>query len=251
VEDLLLSVDNITAGYGATVVLHGFSLELQAGQAVAVLGANGAGKSTLMKSIAGLRPLRGGAVVFRGEDVSRAPAEQRARMGIALVPEGRGVFGNLTVQENLWLGATALKKRRGAGRADDPKSTVSEIYDMFPILGDRKQQRAGTLSGGQQQMLAIGRALMGSPTVLLLDEPCLGLAPKVGLDVYEILERLRADGQSMIVVEESARRALEFVDRAIVMKGGAKVLERDAADISEDAEFLDAYFGSSSEADTA
>jgi branched-chain amino acid transport system ATP-binding protein len=172
------------------------------------------------------------------------PAEERPVLGVALAPEGRGIFSTLSIEENLLMGATSLKRRFGAADARRRTAeTLDRVYTMFPVLGARRKDRGSNLSGGQQQMLAIGRALAAQPKVLLMDEPCLGLAPKVGNEVYAALQELRRDGQSLIVVEESSRRALEFVDRACVIKVGEKVLEDTAESMREDDRLLEAYFG--------
>lgn len=241
---MLLSGDNLVVGYGNTRVLKGFSLSLEEGEALAVLGANGAGKSTLMMTLAGLLRPWEGSIKLDGRDITRVPADERPGLGIALAPEGRGIFATLSIQENLLIGATGLKRRFGAVEARQrTQRTLGRVYEMFPILGQRRANRGSDLSGGQQQMLAIGRALLAQPRVLLMDEPCLGLAPKVGNEVYEILRELRSDGQSLILVEESSRRALNFVDRACVIKLGTKVLEDRATAMREDGRLVEAYFG--------
>jgi len=241
---ILLEVRNLVAGYGRTRVLKDVSISVGSGEAVAVLGANGAGKSTLMKCIAGLvRPWEGH-VLLDGTDVTAIPAEQRAALGVALAPEGRGIFATLSIEENLLLGATSLRRRFGSREARRlADESLDRVFDLFEILRIRRKDLASKLSGGQQQMLAIGRALMAHPKLLLLDEPCLGLAPKVGNDVYAALRILRAQGQSLVVVEESTRRALGFVDRACVLKLGQKVLEDRAEALTRDEELLQAYFG--------
>ena len=241
---MLLEAQGIVVGYGNTQVLKGVSLELAEGQALAVLGANGAGKSTLMATLAGLLRPWEGRIVLDGEDITDVPAEERPVLGVALAPEGRGIFTTLSIEENLLMGATSLKRRFGAADAKRRTAeTLDRVYTMFPVLGARRKDRGGNLSGGQQQMLAIGRALAAQPKVLLMDEPCLGLAPKVGNEVYAALHELRREGQSLVVVEESSRRALEFVDRACVIKVGEKVLEDEAAAMREDDRLLEAYFG--------
>jgi branched-chain amino acid transport system ATP-binding protein len=241
---MLLEVDGLVVGYGKTQVLNGLSFTLDEGASLAILGANGAGKSTLMMTLAGLlRPWRG-RIRFDGEDVTSATAQQRASIGIALVPEGRRIFSSLSIEENLLIGATALKRRLGATIARSRVSErLDEVYEMFPVLRERRRSRGSQLSGGQQQMLAIGRALMAEPRVLLLDEPCLGLAPRIGNDVYDALARVLTGGQSVIVVEESSRRALDFAARAIIVKLGTKVLEDDAHILKHDGRLLNAYFG--------
>jgi branched-chain amino acid transport system ATP-binding protein len=241
---MLLEAQGIVVGYGNTQVLKGVSLELAEGQALAVLGANGAGKSTLMATLAGLLRPWAGRIVLDGEDITDVPAEERPVLGVALAPEGRGIFTTLSIEENLLMGATSLKRRFGAADAKRRTAeTLDRVYTMFPVLGARRKDGGGKLSGGQQQMLAIGRALAAQPKVLLMDEPCLGLAPKVGNEVYAALHELRREGQSLVVVEESSRRALEFVDRACVIKVGEKVLEDEAAAMREDDRLLEAYFG--------
>jgi branched-chain amino acid transport system ATP-binding protein len=244
----LLRVSNLVTGYAGPAVLKGISFEVGAGEAVAVLGANGAGKTTLMRCIAGLARPWEGAIVFGDEDVTRVRAEDRPALGIVLAPEGRGLFATLSIEENLLVGATALRRRVGAREA---RAGVAEgldhAYALFPVLKERRRDLASRLSGGQQQMVAIARALMARPRLLLLDEPCLGLAPKVGNDVYAALRTLRGQGLSLVVVEESTRRALGFVDRACVLKLGQKVLEGQASALTRDEELLQAYFGLTSE----
>jgi branched-chain amino acid transport system ATP-binding protein len=241
---MVLEVDELTVGYGKTKVLKGFSISLEDGQSLAVLGANGAGKSTLMKALAGLLRPWDGSIKLDGRDVTESSAEARAALGIALVPEGRFIFSSLSIEENLMIGATALRRRHGAAEARSRTArTLERIYGMFPVLGARRRDRGSNLSGGQQQMLAIGRALAAEPRILLMDEPCLGLAPKIGNDVYAALREVREEGRSVVVVEESARRALDFAERACVIKLGTKVLEDDAAAMQQDTRLLDAYFG--------
>jgi branched-chain amino acid transport system ATP-binding protein len=241
---MLLEAHDIVVGYGNTKVLKGVSVSLEEGGSLAVLGANGAGKSTLMATLAGLLRPWEGRITLQGRDITDVPAEERPVLGIALAPEGRGIFATLSIEENLLMGATSLKRRFGAAEARRRTAeALDRVYAMFPVLGERRKERGSNLSGGQQQMLAIGRALAAQPTVLLMDEPCLGLAPKVGNEVYAALTALREDGQSLIVVEESSRRALDFADRACVLKVGSKVLEDDAAAMKEDGRLLQAYFG--------
>ena len=244
----LLEVRDLEAGYGKTRVLKNLSITVGAGEAVAVLGANGAGKSTLMKCIAGLVRPWSGQVLLDGKDVTSIPAEHRAALGVVLAPEGRGIFATLSIEENLLVGATSLGRRFGAREAGRHRSEgLTRVFDLFGVLETRRKDLASKLSGGQQQMLAIGRALMAQPKLLLLDEPCLGLAPKVGNDVYAALRILREQGQSLVVVEESTRRALAFVDRACVLKLGQKVLEERAEALTRDEEMLQAYFGLTAE----
>jgi branched-chain amino acid transport system ATP-binding protein len=241
---MLLETEDLVAGYGGTKVLKGVSLALEEGQALAVLGANGAGKSTLMMTLAGIVRPWAGSIKLDGRDITRTPADSRPTLGIALAPEGRGIFTQLSIEENLLIGATSVKRRFGAAEARHRTAqTLDRIYSLFPVLGARRKDRGSNLSGGQQQMLAIGRALLAQPRVLLLDEPCLGLAPRVGNDVYDALRSLREQGQSLVVVEESSRRALDFVDRACVIQLGTKVLEDRATTMKEDDRLVEAYFG--------
>ena len=244
----LLAVTDLVAGYPGNRVLKEVSLELARGEAIAVLGANGAGKSTLMKCIAGLlRPWQG-RIVFDGQDITAVPAERGPGLGVVLAPEGRGLFTTLTIEENLLVGATSLRRRAGARQARRLVADgLQRAYDLFPVLHGRRTDLAATLSGGEQQMVAIARALMAHPKLLLLDEPCLGLAPKVGNEVYRALRVLREQGVSLVVVEESTRRALGFVDRACVLKLGRKVLDDEAQKLTRDEELLEAYFGLTSE----
>jgi branched-chain amino acid transport system ATP-binding protein len=240
----LLEVQGVEAGYGSTRVLRGVTLTVGSGEAVAVLGANGAGKTTLMKTIAGLVRPTGGTITFDGAVITTVAADERPALGVSLAPEGRGIFATLSIEENLLIGATALRRRLDAAEAKRRTAEgLERVYAMFPVLGQRRADRGSNLSGGQQQMLAIGRALVAQPKLLLMDEPCLGLAPKVGNEVYEVLRRLRAEGQSLIVVEESSRRALDFVDRACVIKLGEKVLEDKAEAMKGEGILLEAYFG--------
>jgi branched-chain amino acid transport system ATP-binding protein len=240
----LLEVNGLVSGYGRTQVLKEVSITVDAGEALAVLGANGAGKTTLMKTIAGLVRPWSGTITFDGEDLSRIPAEERSARGLVLAPEGREIFTTMSIEENLLLGATPLRKRHG--RAEARASTaesLEHVYGMFSVLRERRKDLASKLSGGQQQMLAIARALMARPKLLLMDEPCLGLSPKLGNDVYAYLRLLREQGQSIVVVEESSRRALGFADRACVLKLGQKMLEDRAETMAGDDRLLEAYFG--------
>lgn len=218
----MLDVDSIVAGYGRIPVLHGVSLRANKGEIVTLVGANGAGKSTLLKVIAGALPARGGRVMLEGTDVTTIPAHRRVARGVVLVPEGRMLFSSMTVDENLTLGGY-LRTGREAKKA--LATDRERVFELFPVLADRRSQAAGTLSGGEQQMLAIGRALMSNPSVLLLDEPSLGLAPKVINEIFTVLGRLRESGLSMVLVEQDAKLALKFSERGYVMRTGSVVLE--------------------------
>jgi branched-chain amino acid transport system ATP-binding protein len=233
----LLEVEELRAGYGMVEALHGVGFSAREGEVVTLLGANGAGKTTTLRAISGL--LRGrGRVRFAGRDLLGAPAERVARAGIAHVPEGRGTVATLTVADNLRLGAYLRRDRAGV-RAD-----LARLYAAFPRLAERREQAAGTLSGGEQQMLAVGRALMLRPRLLLLDEPSLGLAPKLTRELFATLAALvREDGTTLVVVEQNANLVLELADRAYVLEAGRVVLEGDAEAIRADAGLRRAYLG--------
>lgn len=218
----MLDVQGIVAGYGRIPVLHGVSLRAGRGEIVTLVGANGAGKSTLLKVIAGVLPGREGSVLLQGTDITTVPAHRRAGKGVVLVPEGRMLFPSMTVDENLTLGAYLRTGREGRKAAEADRERV---FELFPILADRRRQAAGTLSGGEQQMLAIGRALMSDPSVLLLDEPSLGLAPKVIREIFAVLGQLQESGLTMVLVEQDAKLALKYSDRGYVMRTGSVVLE--------------------------
>jgi branched-chain amino acid transport system ATP-binding protein len=240
VTEPLLRVDGLVAYHGQLQAVRGVSFEVGAGEALAVIGENGAGKTTVFHSLCGLHDAATGDVAFAGERLLGAPAHAIVRRGIALVPEGRRIFPSLSVDENLRV---AEDQHRRAHRHAAARWTRDRVYELFPDLAPASRRGGHQISGGQQQMLAIGRALLAQPRVLLMDEPCLGLAPKVGNEVYEVLRELRAEGQSIVIVEESSRRALDFVDRACVIKLGTKVLEDRASTMKEDDRLVEAYFG--------
>ncbi|MGC9191382.1 MAG: ABC transporter ATP-binding protein [Conexivisphaera sp.] len=229
----MLSVSSIDAGYGDLRVLRGVSLDVGRGELVALIGPNGAGKSTLFKVICGIVKPDSGRVYFEGRDVTGMPPESVCRMGIALVPEGRGLFPNLSVRENLELGAYGLRGRRLA-------EALERVYSLFPVLRERSRQRAESLSGGEQQMLAIGRALMSSPKLLLLDEPSAGLAPIIVDKLYETVASLRGT-TSILLGEQSMRRPMAIADRWYVIEGGRIVMEGTAKRPTRRAQA--AYFG--------
>jgi branched-chain amino acid transport system ATP-binding protein len=214
----LLRVEALEAAYGSVRTLRGVDLEVRPGELVALVGSNGAGKSTLLRTLSGVHPALAGRVLYRGADVTRAPVHERVAEGIILVPEGRQVFGILTVEDNLRLGAhTRPRKEMDAG--------LDRVFRLFPVLAERRRQRAGTLSGGEQQMLAIGRGLMGRPTLLLLDEPSMGLAPRMVAALFEVIVSLRAGGVTMLMVEQNAHAALSIADRGYVLETGRITLE--------------------------
>jgi branched-chain amino acid transport system ATP-binding protein len=234
----VLAVRGLVAGYGRIEALHGIDLEVRQGQAVTVVGANGAGKSTLLKAIAGLLPARAGRVELLGRDVTGWPAERRARAGMALAPEGRQVFAGLSVRDNLLLGGYG----RRADRASTP-DTLAQVQRLFPMLAERAGQAAGTLSGGQQQMLAIGRALMGRPALLLLDEPSLGLAPGAVREVVVKLRELAALGTTIVLVEQNAAAAFKVAERGYVLERGRLLHSGTTAQLSADPRVRRAYLG--------
>ena len=233
----LLSVREICVSYGAVKALERVSIHVDEGEVVTVIGSNGAGKTTLMKTIAGLLESRSGAVTFTGQDITATEAHSLVGRGISLVPEGRQVFGRMSVEENLMLGAYS---RPGGALADD----FEHCFALFPRLRERRSQRAGTLSGGEQQMLAIARGLMSRPRLLLMDEPSLGLAPQLVSKTFEVIESLRAGGTTILMVEQMARQALKVSDRAYVLEHGRIVHEGPSADLLDDPRVLGAYLGS-------
>jgi branched-chain amino acid transport system ATP-binding protein len=233
----MLAVRSLQLGYGAIVAVRGIDLDVGTGELIAVIGANGAGKTTSLKGIAGALPARTGSIVFDGEDITRLPVHQRVARGISLVPEGRGIFARLTVVENLYM--RAFLRRDAAGvRADLERS-----YALFPRLGERRRQLAGTLSGGEQQMLAIARALMGRPRLLLLDEPSMGLAPLVTRLIFDTIRSIAAERVSVLLIEQNARAALELASRAYVLEGGRVMLAGPSADLLSSDAVRMAYLG--------
>ncbi|MGI9335952.1 MAG: ATP-binding cassette domain-containing protein [Gammaproteobacteria bacterium] len=246
----LLSVEGLTAGYGALTALSNVNLSVASGELVAVVGANGAGKSTLLKSIIGLATIQAGAIRFHGSNLSGLDASHIVSRGISLVPEGRELFPSLTVLENLALGQYARFRAKGFAHllrnTPFPGQTAKQlerVYALFPVLKERRDQLAATLSGGQGQMLAIGRALMSDPVLLMLDEPSIGIAPQLVLDVFQTLVQLRDDGLTIVLVEQNARAALDIADRAYVLSSGEVVAADDARSLASDCDFFDAYLG--------
>ncbi len=234
----MLDVNHISAGYGAVPVLHDLSFAVGKGHAVAILGANGAGKTTLLKTICGLIHASAGAIEFDGTAVTRLATYEIARRGAVMVPEGRQILGPLTVAENLRLGHLAASRRGGVLRED-----IEQVFALFPILAERRNQVAGQLSGGQQQMLAIGRALMGRPRLLLLDEPSLGLGPAIVAQVFETLQRVHQSGLTMLLVEQNAKRALDATDYAYVMERGRIVHQGPSRQLQSDPVVIEHYLG--------
>ena len=232
----MLEVSGLHVAYGGIRAVKGIDLSVQAGELVTLVGANGAGKTTTLKALAGLLKPAAGSIRFNGEDVTGAPAHALVRRGLALVPEGRGVFGRLTVDENLAMGAYA---RRDKGVGQD----LDRVYSLFPRLAERRGQSAGTLSGGEQQMLAIGRALMSRPRLLLLDEPSMGLAPMVVQKIFETICAVAAEGVTLLLVEQNAKLALENCGRGYVMESGLIALTDRADALLTNPEVRRAYLG--------
>jgi len=231
-SDAALAVRDLTVSVGAQVVLRGISLDVAAGAIVCILGANGVGKTTLMRAISGIyRGIRG-SVRFGADDIANWPTHEIVRAGLAQAPEGRHVFASMSVRDNLRVGAAA-----------DPRADAERVFALFPVLRERRRQRAGSLSGGEQQMLCIGRALMTRPRLLLLDEPSLGLAPLVVRQLFDLIGRIRRDGVSILLVEQNARAALRIADYAYVLEGGRIAREGTAAAIAGDAAIVNAYLG--------
>ncbi len=235
----MLKLESVELSYGAIQAVKGVSLSVKEGEVVTIIGANGAGKSTLLKGIVGLEPVSAGKVFINGEDCTHVPPHQRVGLGVALSPEGRGVFADQTVYENLLLGAYAI-------RADEDRvqQLIEREYKRFPRLKERANQMSGTLSGGEQQMLAISRALMSEPKLLLLDEPSLGLAPLIIVDIFRSIRALRDSGLTILLVEQMANQALAVADRAYVLETGKITIEGTGAQLLKNPAVRAAYLGS-------
>jgi len=235
---MLLAVDNLHVSYGAILALHGVSLEINKGEIVTLIGANGAGKTTLLRTISGLVRPNGGTIRWEdGRELQRLRPDEIVRVGISHVPEGRQVFANMTVRENLNLGAYQ-RTDKSAVRSD-----LDRCYSIFPVLAERTEQRAGTLSGGEQQMLAIGRAMMARPALLLLDEPSLGLAPLIVRKIFQIIREINAEGTTIFLVEQNAHMALSVAQRAYVIQSGTVIKSGAAAELLQDPDVKSAYLG--------
>lgn len=242
----MLRLRNLDAGYGKLAVLRRITLHVAPGEVVAIVGANGAGKSTLLRTVAGLLRPRAGEVVFDGAKATGLAAEKLVAMGCSLVPEGRQVFATMPVRENLLVGAHVQLAR---GRREEVARDLERIYGLFPILAQRERQLAGTLSGGEQQMLAIGRALMARPRLVMLDEPSMGLAPLVVKDIFGIVRRIREEGTTVLLVEQNARAALRIADRGYVLETGRIVLQGTAEELLANRDVQRAYLGSDLDAE--
>ncbi|MEU8609278.1 ABC transporter ATP-binding protein [Actinoplanes sp. NPDC048791] len=232
-----LTVEGLTVHYGGVCAVRNLSLAVPAGDAVGVIGANGAGKTSALKAILGLIPRTVGSLRFGGTDLSRVNARQMVRHGIGYVPEGRHVFAGLPVEKNLLLGAYARKWNA------DTRATLAEVYELFPVLGEMSGRLAGALSGGQQQMLAIGRALMSRPRLLLLDEPSMGLSPKLVEDILAVLQRLRAEGLSLLLVEQNAKLTFEATSRCLVVENGEVAMTGTSEQLRHDPQVRRIYLG--------
>ncbi len=238
----LLKISNVETFYGQIQALKGISLVVEEGKIVTLLGANGAGKSTTMKTIVGLLKPKKGSVEFLGEDVTGLRPDQLLRKGIALVPEGRAILSSMTVMENLDMGAYHRKDK-------NVDKEIEAVMERFPILRERKTQFAGTMSGGQQQMLAIARALLSKPKLLLLDEPSMGLAPLIVADIFKIIKEIKDEGTTVLLVEQNAKQALKIADYGYVMETGKIIIEGKASDLLEDPRVVEAYLGRKSTGD--
>ena len=234
----MLKITDLKVHYGAVEALKGVSLEVQAGEVVALIGGNGAGKSTLMRAISGLEPAAGGSIAFQGTDIARLPPHRRVALGISQSPEGRQVFADQSIHDNLLLGAY-LRHDSDA----DIQADIEAQFDIFPRLRERQRQLAGTLSGGEQQMLAISRALMSRPKLLLLDEPSLGLAPLIVKEIFGVIRALKARGVTILLVEQMANQALKVADRAYVLQTGLITLSGPARELLVDPAVREAYLG--------
>ena len=237
-NDLLLNVKDLHAGYGRAEVLHGLNLSARAGSVITVIGPNGAGKSTLLNALMGVLSSRG-SIEYQGQSITLNSLEERVMQGMALVPETRALFGTMPVEDNLLLGAYR-QVRLGH---KDSAAAMENVYTLFPRLKERRAQLAGTLSGGERQMLAVGRALMSKPSLLMLDEPSLGLAPLVVKEIFRIIDSLRSTGVTILLVEQNARAALEVADYGYVLEMGEIALEGQAADLAKDPRVIDTYLG--------
>jgi branched-chain amino acid transport system ATP-binding protein len=232
----MLTLTDVTAGYGALQILHGVTMNVERGEIVALLGANGAGKTTTLRVISGLVNARSGSVTFDDNGVTSMRSDKRVSRGLVQVAEGRELFGVLTVEENLAMGAWTAKK-------SERKETIDQVFELFPILAERKNQNAETMSGGQQQMLAIGRGLMARPKLLMLDEPSIGLAPKLVNQVLEAVQKIRDSGVTVLIVEQNAAATLAISDRAYVIENGAIAFEGQGTHLLDDERVRQAYLG--------
>jgi branched-chain amino acid transport system ATP-binding protein len=233
----MLEVKNLEVYYGVICALKGISFEVNEGEIVSLIGANGAGKTTMMQSVVGLIPKKSGTVIFDGQDITKTPCHKIVQLGMTQVPEGRRIFQELSVYENLMMGAYTVKDQQKF------KAEVEKVYDLFPRLAERRNQIAGTLSGGEQQMLAMSRALMINPKLLMLDEPSMGLAPILVEQIFEIIKQLHKQGTTILLVEQNASKALEIADRAYVLETGSITATGTGAELASSDEVRKAYLG--------
>ncbi|ATI43842.1 branched-chain amino acid ABC transporter ATP-binding protein (plasmid) [Pacificitalea manganoxidans] len=233
----MLEVENVDAGYGSTVILQDVGLHVEPGEVVTIVGANGAGKTTMLRTISGLVTPRQGSIRFEGEDITRLSAHETVDRGITLIPEGRQLFPDMTVRENLMMGAY---RRHARDRQSD---TLAEVLDLFPRLGERLEQHASSLSGGEQQMVAIARGMMARPKLLMFDEPSLGLAPIIVAQVFEVIERVAGTGTTVLIVEQNVFHTLKAADRGYVLENGRMVLTDDAEALLQNDHVRQAYLG--------
>ena len=233
----LLQVENLEVNYGVIRALKGVSFEVGTGEVVALIGANGAGKTTILHTVTGLLPAKSGSIVYDGHDLLKTPAHKIVSMGMAHVPEGRRIFGALTVYENIILGAYTRRDKK------EIEESIELVYTHFPRLNERTKQIAGTLSGGEQQMLAMGRALMSKPKIILMDEPSMGLSPLYVSEIFSIIEEISKSGTTVLLVEQNAKKALSIADRAYVLETGTVVLSGDADDLMHNDSVRRAYLG--------
>lgn len=233
----LLEIKDLEVYYGAINALKGISFSVEQGEIIALIGANGAGKTTTLHTISGLIPAKNGSVMFNGKDLTKTPAHKIVSMGMAHVPEGRRVFAQLSVYENLTLGAYTRKDKTGINES------LERVYDRFPRLKERRTQLAGTLSGGEQQMLAMGRALMSKPTIVLMDEPSMGLSPLYVNEIFDIIREINKSGTTVLLVEQNAKKALSIANRAYVLETGTISLSGDAHELMDNDEVKKAYLG--------
>ncbi|MCL2694601.1 MAG: ABC transporter ATP-binding protein [Oscillospiraceae bacterium] len=236
-ENVILKVEGLETRYEKEPAIHNISFEVREGQVVTLLGSNGVGKSTVLKTISGIVTPAAGKVIFCGEDITSKPAHEIVKRGLVHVPEGRKIFKDLTVTENLELGAYNMKDKH------ERKRRMNKVFERFPVLGSRKKQMGGTLSGGEQQMLAIGRGLMSEPKLLLMDEPSMGIAPLIVRDITDIIRNLHRDGTTILLVEQNAKMALGLADYGYVLDTGRIVLEGKGADLRNDDKVVKAYLG--------
>jgi branched-chain amino acid transport system ATP-binding protein len=233
----MLQIEDLHVNYGGIHALKGVSIEVGAKEIVTLLGANGAGKSTTVRAVSGLAKAQAGAILFEGKPIKNIAPDKIQRLGLVHIPEGRKVFANLTIRENLLMGAYYTREKKRLN------SLFGQVYDIFPVLASRGQQMAGTLSGGEQQMLAIGRALMSEPRLLMMDEPSLGLAPMIVADVFRIIEKIRSEGVTVFLIEQNANAALKIADYAFLLENGTIMLEGPGYELLRNPKVKQAYLG--------